>query len=123
PSYDPTLDTINKFDRNWEKVTNVFAFKFVMNETISVVDGEATQLNVSIARGYPIEYLVSGVNLYMVWYEGIDFDPIPYTFDFELWFGVDISITTVYSGRANVYGSLSSLIWDTTYNEIGLVAS
>ncbi len=123
PSYDPTLDTINKYDRNWERVTNVFALKFVMNDTISVVDGAATQLNVSIARGYSIEYLVSGVNLYMAWYEGIDFDPIPYTFDFEMWFGVNIAITTVYSGRATVYGSLSSLTWDTTYNEIGLVAS
>ncbi len=123
PTYDPTLDTINKYDRNWETVTNVYAIKFVMNDTVSVVDGEVTQINVSIARGYPIEYLISGVNIYMAWYEGFDFDPFPYTFDFEMWFGANISITTVYDGRANVFGSLSSLTWDTTFNEIGLVAS
>lgn len=122
-TYDPTLDIVNKYDRNWEKVTNVLALKFVMNDTISVVDGETTQINCTIARGYSVEYLISGVNLYMAWYDGIDFDPVPYTFDFEMWFGTRINITTVYSGRANVFGSLSSLTWDTTYNEIGLVAA
>lgn len=123
PSYDPTLDTVNKYDRNWERVTNAPALKFVMNDTISVTDGAATQINCTIARGYPIEFLISGTNLYMAWYEGFDCDPFPYTFDFEMWFGVNITITNVYSGRANVYGALSSLTWDTTYNEIGLVAS
>jgi len=122
PTYDPTLDIINEYDRDWEKVTNAPALKFVMNDTISVIDGEATQINCTIARGYPIDFLISGVYLYMAWYEGFNFDPDPYTFDFEMWFGVDISITTVYSGRANVYGGLSSLAWDETYNEIGLTA-
>ncbi|KKM86826.1 hypothetical protein LCGC14_1275150 [marine sediment metagenome] len=123
PSYDPTLDTVNEYDRAWEKITNAPALKFVMNDTISVIDGEATQINTTIGRGYSIDFLVSGVNLYMAWYEGIDFDPSPYTFDFEMTFGVNITITTVYSGRADVYGAFSSLAWDTTYNEIGLVAA
>ena len=123
PTYDPTLDTVNEYDRDWEKITNAPALKFVMNATINVTDGAATQINCTIARGYAIEVLISGANLYMVWYEGIDFDPFPYTFDFEMSFGADVNITTVYSGRANVYGSLSSLTWDTTYNEIGLVAA
>lgn len=122
-TYDPTLDIVNDYDRNWEKVTNVPALKFVMNATINVTDGAATEINCTIARGYSIEFLISGQYLYMAWYEGIDFDPDPYTFDFEMWFGADINITTVYSGRANVFGSLSSLTWDTTYNEIGLVAA
>ncbi len=121
-TYDPTLDTIGKYERDWERVTNVPALKFVFNDTISVVDGEGTQINCTIARGYPIEILISGVNLYMAWYEGFNFDPDPYTFDFEMWFGVNISITTVYDGRANIFGALSTLTWDRTYNEIGTAA-
>ena len=123
PSYDPTLDTVNEYDRDWERVTNAPALKFVMNDTINVTDGAATQINCTITKGYPIDIMISGANLYMAWYEGIDFDPFPYIFDFEMSFGVNITITTVYSGRANVFGSLSSLTWDTTYNEIGLVAA
>jgi len=119
PVYVTTDDTNNNFDRDFEKITNTFGLKWTLNDTISVIDGAITQLNCTIAKGYPIETLISGTYLYMVWYEGFDFYPDPYTFEFEMWFGVNISVTTVQSGRANVYGSLSTLTWAETYSTIG----
>jgi len=123
PTYDPTLDTVNEYDRDFETITNTFALKFVMNETISVTDGAATQINVTIAKGFPIDILISGTNLYMVWYDGFDFLNGPYTFDFEMWFGVNITISTVYSGRVDVPGSLSSITNFVAYNTIATAAS
>ncbi|KKN03696.1 hypothetical protein LCGC14_1105060 [marine sediment metagenome] len=123
PTYDPTLDTVNELVRDFETITNTFALKFVMNATINVTDGAATQINCTIARGYSIDTVISGANLYMVWYEGFNFDPDPYTFDFEMWFGADITVTTVYSGRVDVPASLSSITNFVVYNEIGLVAA
>ena len=122
PTYDPTLDTVNEYVRDFETITNTFALKFVFNATINVTDGSATQINVSIARGYPIDTVISGANLYMVWYEGFNFIE-PYAFDFEMLFAANITITTVYSGRVDVPASLSSLTNFVVYNEIGLVAA
>jgi len=119
PVYVPTDDTNNNYDRDFEKITNAPALKFTFNATINITDGATTQINCTIGRGYPIETLISGANLYMVWYEGFDFNPDPYTFEFEMWFGSAINVTTVESGRANIFGSFSSLTWAETYSTIG----
>jgi len=119
PTYDPTLDTSNDYDRNWEKLTNTFGLKWTFNETINTTVGAATEITCTIDRGYPIETYISGADLYMVWDEGISFDP-DYTFTFEMTFGINISVTTVISGRANVYGDLSTIAWSETYSIIGL---
>ncbi len=119
PTYDPTLDTSNQYDRSWERLTNTFALKFTFGDPINTTDGAATQVNCTIGKGYPIETLISGANLYMVWDDGISFDP-DYTFTFEMSFGANINLTTVISGRANVYRDLSSLTWSETYSTIGL---
>ena len=121
PTYDPTLDTDNKYYREWEVTTNTFALKWTLNVTIDASDVGVTDINCTIARGYPVEVWTTGVYLYMVWYEGIDFTPNPYTLEFEMFFGTHINVTTVISGRANVFGgSLSTLTWDETYSTIGL---
>lgn len=119
PVYIPTDDICNEFDRDFEKITNTPALKWTFNDTISVIDGAVTQINYTIGKGYPIEILISGTFLYMVWYEGFDFYPDPYTFEFEMWFGLNISVTTVESGRADIPGSLSTLSWAETYSTIG----
>lgn len=119
PTYNPVLDISNNYDRAFERITNAPALKFTFNETISVVDGEATQINCTIGSGYPIECFISGADLYMAWYQGFDFTPNPYWFEYEMSFGENITLTTVISGRANIYGSLTTLAWDETYSTIG----
>lgn len=123
PIYDPTADTVNEYDRDFEKITDAFSIKIVMNTTINVTDTSDMEVNCTIAKGYPIETLISGDTLYLVWYEGFNFLDSAYTFDFELSFGANITVTTAYSGRVLVPGSLSSLSTYTVYNEIGLVAA
>lgn len=119
PSYDPTADTVNEYDRDWEKITNAPALKWTFNATVNVTDGSTTQINCSIAKGYPVDILISGANLYMVWYEGFNFDPDPYTLKFEMFFDTHINVTSVHSGRADIPATLSSLTWDETYSLIG----
>ncbi len=123
PTYDPTLDTVNEYVRDFETITNTFALKFEMNATINVTNGAVTQVNVTIAKGFPIDIVISGTDLYMVWYEGFNFLEDPYTFDFEMWFAANISITTVYSGRVDVPASLSSITDFVAYNTIATVAA
>lgn len=120
PTYDPTLDTLNDFERDFEIITNAPALKFTFNTTIDVTDGSDTEVNCTIGKGYPIEYFISGTDLYMVWYEGFDFDPEPYIFEFEMWFAINISVSTVISGRVDVPASISSVSWAETYSTIGL---
>ena len=119
PTYNPTVDTVNELDRDFEKITNAFALKYTFNETINVTDGATLEVNCTIDRGYPIDVLVSGANLYMVFYEGIDFYTEPYTFGYEMSYGADISITTVISCRVDVPGSLSTATLAKTYSTIG----
>lgn len=117
PTYDPTLDTSNDFVRDFEIITNAFGLKWTMNESISVVDGNALQINCTIGKGYPVEAFISGVYLYMIWYEGFDFDPSPYAMEFELSFGSAINVTTVQSGRVTIPST--TVTGFTAYSTIG----
>ena len=119
PVYDPTADTSNKYVRDWELLTNTFALKWTMNATINQTTGSTTQINTTIARGYPVEVWTTGAYLYMAWYEGFDFNPDPYALKFEMAFDTHINVTTVISCRVDVPASLSSIVLEETYSVIG----
>jgi len=123
PTYDPTVDTNNEFEREFEVLTNVFCVYIQMNDTISVVDGAVTQLNVTLGRGQPIETVIAGANLYFLWYEGFNFLDGVMSWDFEMSFGDNLTVATAYSGRIDVPAGASSITGFIAYNEIGLVAA
>jgi len=120
PTYDPTIDTSNDFVRDFEIITGAFVLKWTMNGTMSATALANTQVNVTFARGLPIDYLISGVNLYMIWYEGFDFSDGEYVFDFEMNMGTHINVTTVQSGTVQVPGTISSITEFSAYSVIGL---
>ena len=123
PTYDPTMDTNNEFERDFEALTNVFCVYLEMNASINVTDGAAAEVNVSLARGQPIEIVIAATNVYFLWYEGFNFLDGPMTWDFEMSFAANITILTAYSGRIDVPASATSLTDFVVFNEIGLVAA
>jgi len=123
PRYDPTADTNNEFEREFETITNAFALKIVMNASMNMTDSlSTTQVNVTLGRGVPAEVVIAGTALYIIFYEGFNFLDGAYRFDFELQFARNISVYSAYTGRVNVPASASSVSAWAVYNEIGLVA-
>ena len=113
PNYVLGDDTNNDFEDNVEQLTEAYALKLVFNDTISSTDGEATQINVSIADSEPVETATSGTFLFIVFYEPISAIA---TLDFEISLAVNITCSYIYSGRLAVPGDINSIGTLTAYS-------
>lgn len=98
PTYNPEDDTDKDYDDDLELYTKLPAFKFDMNDTVSVTDGEATQVNVTVENS-EVEVLISGEYIYFV--SMTEFGS-GYTIDYEMELGVNITCSTLYSGTLDV---------------------
>ena len=74
PLYSPVVDLEKEYHSDLEKITDAFALKFTFNTTVSTVDGNQAQVNVTIASDHKVECVISGTNIYFIWYEGFDFE-------------------------------------------------
>ena len=109
PTYSPVLDSDKDGQDNLEVVTNVFAIEFTFNTTISLVDGVATQVNLTINDNSPIELAYSATNIYALFYRVIDFESGAYSVDFDVAMAVNITCLTVKTVRIPVPYETSSL--------------
>ncbi len=105
PVYVPGDDTQKKYDDTLERYTNCFALMLDFNDTISTDDSNVNQVNCTITNfyiDYPVEVIVSGDKIYLVFTEVITFKDNDYTLPIELEFGTNISLSDVDSGRISV---------------------
>ena len=119
PVYVPGDDLEKDYDDDLEKLTDAFALKFTFNTSVSTVDGNAAQINCTVAKGKPIDVVYSGTFIYMIFHEVIDFEEKVYDFDFEMTFAVNISLSNVHSGRLVVPRDDDNLGTFTVYSAIG----
>ncbi len=115
PTYILGDDTSLDYDDTWEMITNAFCFKFVANDTINTTDTSSKQINCTISDynfDYPCEVYISGVNLYIVFYDfynTVQFTTGAYSLPLKLEFGDDIEIDEAYSGNADIPQGISSI--------------
>ena len=103
PTLDPTLDTADhEYIEGLERYTEFFAIKLTFNESVSTVDGNALEVNVTIAKGENVRAVYSGTMIYLIVTEIMDFSDGAYDFKFEMQIAVNISISAVASGRLTV---------------------
>lgn len=105
PYYDITDDNDRDFGDDLEQLTNAFAIRFGFNGSVSLTDGNAAQVNLTIReRNYnaiPAEVVYSGAYIYVVFYEPITCYGESYNFDIELEFTAGVgalwmgNVTTV----------------------------
>lgn len=103
PTYNPADDDEKDFDDDLEKITDAFALRMTYNDTISTVDGNGNQVNCTVdSNDEPIEVIISGTYIFLVFYEIISFEDGSYDFVIELEIGADIHLDNVQSGRLEV---------------------
>lgn len=119
PVYDPQIDLEKELDDPLEILTNAFALKFTFNASVSTVDGNVLQVNCTVPSAYPIDVVYSSTLIYFIFYEELLFNNGPYDFNFEMTFGVNISISNVHSGRIVVPRGDDNLGAFTAYSAIG----
>ena len=91
-------------------ITDAFCFKFAFNTTISVVDGNAAQVNFTISDdNLPIESVISGQYLYLIYYQPVIFKYGLQSIRFEISFGADIALSDVDSGNVAILQSGNAL--------------
>lgn len=120
PLYDPTIDEEKDYNKKLELLTDAFTLKMTFNDTVSVVDGSGTQINMTINdSNEPIEVVTSGEYIYLIFYEVIDFVGGSYDFDFGITFGENITLSDIDSGRIVVPRDDDNLGAFTKYSDIG----
>ncbi len=120
PTYNPSDDTEKDFVDELEKITNAFALRMTFNGTISTTDGALTQVNCTVDDSEePIEVIISGVYVYLVFYEIIGFESDSYDFIIELEIAANIHLDNVESGRIVVPQDDNNLGTFTAYSAIG----
>lgn len=119
PLYDPAVDLEKEFHSDLEKITNAFALKFDFNATISTVDGNSAQVNVTIASDHDIECVISGDLIYFIWYEAIEFDDGAVAIYFDMDTASGIGLDDIDSGRIVVPRDDDALGTFTKYSDIG----
>lgn len=118
--YSPHDDLEKDYDDPLEQMTNGLCLRFIFNGSVSTTDGSATQVNFTVNDSdLPIEVIFNGVNVDLIWYEGIDFLDGAYTFDVEIQYGADIKLSDVDSGRIVVPREDDNLGTFTKYSDIG----
>jgi hypothetical protein len=116
PTYDPAVDTDKDYSTVFEKYTSVPAFVFTSNDSLSTIDENANQVNVTIAEEFAdyIKVQVSGTYLFFLISENVS----PGTIKFEISMGSGIQINTVRSCFATVAGDESSATVGTVLSTI-----
>ena len=106
PYYDIQDDTLKDYSsyEKLEMLTNAFAVRFRFNTTISLVAGNVFQVNMTLSDrdgiDVPAELVISGTDVYAIFYEPITFTNHMYNFDIDIFtIGVDINCTYVQTGR------------------------
>ena len=100
---DPTLDTCDhEYIEGLEQYTEYFALKLTYNDSVSTIDGNALEVNCTIAKGESVRAVYSGTLIYFIVTEIINFEDGAYDFKFEIQHAANISISSVYSGRLTV---------------------
>jgi len=120
PTYILTDDDEKDYDDPLEQLTDALAFKMIFNDSVSTTDGSATQVNCTFLDTLDdIEIIIDGANIWFVFYEAVTFTGGAETFDFELKFGADITLSDIDSGRIAVPRSDDNLGTFTKYSDIG----
>lgn len=120
PTYVLTDDDEKDWDEPLEKLTDAFAFKMIFNDTVSSTDLSVTQVNCTFPDTLDnIEIIVDGANIWFVFYEAVTFTSGAETFDFELQFGANITLSDIDSGRISVPRSDDNLGAFVKYSDIG----
>ena len=103
PFYNPADDDEKDYSDDLERLTNAFACRLTMNGSISTTDGNDAQVNFTMTDSdIPAEVIISGVYVYIVWYETIEFDSGAISERMEIEFGEDIHLDNAQSGRLEV---------------------
>ena len=143
PYYDMVDDTLRAYSSHeeLERLTNAFAVRWRFNDTISLVAANVNQVNMTLADRegveVPAELIVSGTDIYAVFYEPITFTNHMYNFDIDIFtIGNSINCTYVQTGRVIVpqgdspfsLGAFAALgtanLWDQLFDTaLGRVAS
>ena len=119
PLYDPSVDLEKDYDDDLEKLTNAFALELDFNTTVSTVDGNSAQINLTLSdEDEPFEIVTSGDLIYLIAYEVISFKNGPYDLGLEIEFGADIHLDDIDSGRIIVPRDDDSLGAFTKYSDI-----
>jgi hypothetical protein len=118
PTYSPVVDTEKDYDKDLEKLTNAFAFNITCNNTISTVDGNTAQLNITLDDDADVEVVISGTMVYLIYYSAVYFEDGAQELGMELEFGADITLSDIDSGRIVVPKDDSGLGTFTKYSDI-----
>lgn len=109
PTYHPSLDSDKDGQDELEMVTNVFGIELIFNESVSLIDGAATQVNLTINDDSPIELAYSATAIYMLFTRVIDFKAGPYSINFDIALAINITCLTVKTCRVPTPHETSSL--------------
>lgn len=120
PLYDPRLDEEREFDDDLERLTDALVLRIEFNTTVSTVDGNAAQINITINdSAVPVEIIISGTYIHLIFTDVISFESGVYSFDLEIKFGVNITLSDIDSGRIVVPRDDENLGAFTKYSDIG----
>jgi hypothetical protein len=119
PLYNPADDSIKDWDDDLEKITDAFAIRLTFNDSISKVDGEATQVNITLIDSDDIELAISGEYAYFIFIDVLKFDTGIQEFNFECTTAVNITYSTAQSGRVLTPYDDDNLGTFTAYSTIG----
>lgn len=118
--YDPTVDDEKDPDDELSSITEAFCFKLDFNESVSTTNGNNHQINMTLAdTDAPVEIVISGDLIYLIFYETIDFEDGAQVLTFEIEFGAWISLEDIDSGRIVLPEDDDNLGTFTKYSDIG----
>lgn len=106
PFYDMVDDLDKGYDDELEYLTNAFVVQFTFNDSISEIDGADTEVNFTLTQRnfekYPIKVVYSDTYIYCIYYEPITWVYELQSFDFRIDMAVNITGTTVWTGRLEI---------------------
>lgn len=119
PIYNPSNDTDKDYIDPLEKLTDAFCIKLTANISISTVDGNAAQINITLTNTHNVNIaiVISATYVYFIFTDAIT---APYEFDFMIEFAAapNIAFSTAQSGRITVPRNGDNLGTFTAYSTI-----
>lgn len=98
PAYELDVDTDNNFDTAEGVMTNTFSFRFTANDTISLIDGNLMQINITIATtSWDYQIIDDEIYIYTTISLGAGF-----TLEYTMSVGEEITIDKIDSGIATL---------------------
>lgn len=95
-------DDDHDFTDDWERTTETFGYKFAFNTTLNSTDGSVEQVNMTLSEDAPFTKVQSGQYIYVLAEETIDWKYGENSWNFEITFAANVSLSNVYSGRFSV---------------------